>query len=164
MIEQLIYEMIKINGNDSKRIEHALKVHAFSKSIANGENLDSKALSIIESASILHDIGIQQCINKYGKSNGQLQQIEGPKVAKDILEKLGYTEEFIGRVEYLISKHHTYKNANGIDYQILIESDLIVNAIDGNITRNALKKAVSILFKTETGKHIAQNQFKSHDH
>ena len=36
--------------------------------------------------------------------------------------------EAVDRVAYLVSHHHTYTDIDGIDYQILIEADYIVNA------------------------------------
>ncbi len=164
MTQKLIFEMMQVFNGDSRRIEHTLKVHAFSKTIIKGEKIDPDMAEIIEIAALMHDIGITECEKKYNCAGGQLQQIEGPKVADKILSKYNCDRDIKDRVLYLISKHHTYKDVSGIDYQILIEADLIVNAIEGNISQNALNKAVKILFKTDTGKHVAENQFQHHDH
>jgi uncharacterized protein len=69
MIEKLIYEMIKYYHNDPKRIQHFMKVHSFSKLIGVMENIDAKKLFIIETAAIVHDIGIKAAEEKYGNCN-----------------------------------------------------------------------------------------------
>ena len=164
MVQKIIYEMMQINEGDSRRIEHALKVHAFTKSIANGECIEKEMLEVLELSAILHDIGISVCEKKYNSTSGQLQQLEGPPIAKRILCEYGIKKNVINDVVFLIANHHSYKNINRTDHQILIEADLIVNAIEHNITENALKKAVKMLFKTETGVHIATSQFNPHAH
>jgi uncharacterized protein len=162
MIQKMIFEMMQENAGDEKRIEHALKVHAFVKTIAKGEGLDKKTATTLEIAAILHDIGLARCEQKYNSTNGQLQQIEGPPIALKILSKYTDDQALITRVAFLIAHHHTFKNVTELDHQILLEADLIVNALDENITQNALKKAQRMLFKTPTGMHIANSQFKSH--
>ena len=52
--------MIKHNGDDVIRINHAIKVFAFAQYIGVKENCSLKEQSIIEYSSILHDIGIHE--------------------------------------------------------------------------------------------------------
>ena len=109
----------------------------------------------LEAASVLHDIGIKECERKYNNCNGFLQQIEGPSIANEILSNYDLKPETAGRILYLIAHHHTYRNVFGLDYQILLEADLIVNAQEKYITEYAFRNAVARLFATETGKAIA---------
>ena len=155
MINQILLEMINYNAYDSKRINHALKVHSYSKIIGKSENLLEEELMTLEIASILHDIGIKECVIKYKSTNGFLQQIEGPKVAKQILKRYSLNDSIEKRILYLIGNHHSYKNIDGLDYQILLEADLIVNTQEGYISKYAFFNAVNILFKTESSKNIA---------
>lgn len=156
MISQIIADMIDYNKHDTRRINHALKVHTYSKTIGELEKIDSIALQTLEITSILHDIGIKECERIYNACGGNLQQIEGPRVAKEILEKYTINKSINDRVLYLIAHHHTYKNINGLDHQILLEADLIVNAQEGNITIFAFRNAVKKLFVTKTAIKIAQ--------
>ncbi|MDE6410600.1 MAG: hypothetical protein K2K81_10230 [Muribaculaceae bacterium] len=48
------------------RIQHFVKVHDFATTIAMLENVDPSTLSILEAASVLHDIGIHLSEEKYG--------------------------------------------------------------------------------------------------
>ena len=44
-----------------------------------------------------------------------------------MLKELGFDQDVSNRVQYLIAHHHTYDAIDGIDYQILIEADFLVN-------------------------------------
>ncbi len=154
---QLINEMINYNKGDKKRIAHAIKVHNYARNIGILENLDSNTLFILESAAILHDIGIKVCEEKYGSSSGKLQEKEGPTIAYEILKNLNYKDT--DRILFLIGNHHTYNNIQGLDYQILIESDFLVNFEEENTSKKAIKKVYENLFKTKTGKEFCKNIF-----
>ena len=153
----LTKEMIKYNHGDKKRINHALKVHSYAKTIASLEKINEYDLFNLESAAILHDIGIKVCEEKYDSSNGKLQEKEGPAVAREILEKLNY--ENINRILFLIGHHHTYTNVLGMDYQILIEADFLVNFEEENTSKEAIKKVYENIFKTKTGKEFCREIF-----
>ena len=139
-IAPLIQKMIAYNHGDAKRISHALKVHNYTKTIA-----------------ILHDIGIKVCEKKYNSTEGKLQEKEGPAVAREILENLDYKN--INRILFLIRHHHTYINVSGLDYQILIEADLLVNFEEENTSKEDIKKVYENIFKTKTGKEFCREIF-----
>lgn len=52
-----------------------------------------------------------------------------------MLETLDFEDSVIDRVCYLIAHHHTYTDINGLDYQILVEADFLVNLYEGNESR-----------------------------
>lgn len=103
----VINEMIGYYANDPRRVNHFLKVYSFSKSIGELEKLDEETQYILEIAAIMHDIGIKISEEKYNSSAGNYQEIEGPPVAREMLEKLGFHEKIIDRVCFLIGHHHT---------------------------------------------------------
>ena len=84
----IINKMISYFNNDVKRINHALKVYSFSKSIGELEGLDEKQMLILEISSILHDIGIKQSEKKYNSTAGKYQELEGPPIAKELLKDI----------------------------------------------------------------------------
>ncbi len=147
----LLMTLTEINAHDPRRINHAFKVYCLSKLLAYMENLDPRTTSIIEAAAILHDIAIRYSLENFSSSSGKQQEKHGPIIAKPILEKVTDDKEFIDRVLYLIANHHTYTNIDGIDYQILIEADFIVNVEEENITLKAFVNAREKLFKTSSG-------------
>ena len=145
MINKLHLAMIELYSNDAKRIQHFCKVHSYAKLIAETENVDKKCLFIIETAALTHDIGIHVCEEKYGNCNGKLQE----QFDKDVSD----------RVQYLIGHHHTYDNIDGIDYQILVEADFLVNIMESDLSKEATLKAYHTIFKTTCGKTICKEMF-----
>ena len=159
MINKLHLAMIELYSNDAKRIQHFCKVHSYAKLIAETENVDKKCLFIIETAALTHDIGIHVCEEKYGNCNGKLQEQEGPALAEELLTKIEITKGVIRRVKYLIAHHHTYDNIDGIDYQILVEADFLVNFLEDNVPKENIRKVYETIFKTETGKQMCEEMF-----
>ena len=151
--------MIELYSNDAKRIQHFCKVHSYAKLIAETENVDKKCLFIIETAALTHDIGIHVCEEKYGNCNGKLQEKEGPAIVKKLLKDLGFEDYVSERVQYLIANHHTYDNIDGIDYQILVEADFLVNIMEDNLSKTAALNAYNHIFRTECGKQICKVMF-----
>ena len=49
---------------------------------------------------------------------------------RDFLADSGFDAELIDRISYLIAHHHTVTGIDGMDYQILIEADFLVNAAE----------------------------------
>ena len=159
MLEKLFLEMIAYYSGDPKRIQHFTKVHSYAKLIAQMENVDDQSLFIIETAALTHDIGIHICEEKYGECGGKLQEKEGPAIAAELLERLGFDSEVSERVQYLIAHHHTYSNIDGIDYQILVEADFLVNYFEDDLDKEHIRKSAEKIFKTETGKKIVKEMF-----
>lgn len=159
MINKLHLEMIRLYRGDSRRIQHFCKVHSYAKLIGEMENLDMDTLFILETAALTHDIGIHLCEEKYGNCNGKLQEKEGPDIAKKLLSDLGFEDVVSDRVQYLIAHHHTYTDINGIDYQILVEADFLVNMYEDDLSEDAVKTAYNTIFKTESGKRICKAMF-----
>jgi len=54
----------------------------------------------------------------------------------------------------LIAHHHTYSNIIGLDYQILVEADFLVNIFEDNMKNNVIEKIRKNIFKTDTGIHL----------
>ena len=127
IIDMLMRKMIHFNQNDPQRIHHLIKVHSFAQMIGRMEQLDGHSQFLTECAALVHDIGIRPAEEKYGMSSGRLQEQEGPFYARKMLGELGFEEADINRICYLVGHHHTYADIDGIDYQILVEADFLVN-------------------------------------
>ena len=125
-INKVITAMIDYYQGQPKRIQHFLKVHAYAKLIGEQEGLDKEILDILEVAALTHDIGIKISEEKYNSSAGKYQEVEEPAVVIAD-EDLQYDKAKTDRVCYLIGHHHTYDQIDGIDYQILVEADFLVN-------------------------------------
>lgn len=160
LINKLHYEMICLYSGDPLRIQHFCKVHSYAKLIAQMEKLDKQTQFILEVAALTHDIGIHTCEEKYGNSNGKLQEKEGPAIAQKLLKKLQFDKAVIERVKYLIAHHHTYSTIDGIDYQILVEADFLVNILEDEISKEKIPSIYRKIFKTEIGRKICKEMFK----
>ena len=155
-IDALTAEMISYFSGDAKRIQHFLKVHAFSALIGRAERLCEHTLFVLEAAALVHDIGIKPAERLYGSCGGKLQEELGPDEARPILEKLGFSEDDTARICFLISRHHTYTDIDGIDLQILIEADFLVNLYEDNSSSEAVLAAYQKVFSTKTGKELCR--------
>lgn len=159
IINQLHFEMIKLYGKDPGRIQHFCKVHSYAKLIAEMENVDADTLFILEAAALTHDIGIHYCEEKYGDCSSKLQEKEGSAIARKLLADLHFEEEVSERVQYLIAHHHTYDAIDGIDYQILVEADFLVNLYEGGASEQAIEQTYENIFRTGSGKKICREMF-----
>lgn len=156
----VIHEMILFDRGDARRIQHFLKVYQFAALIGKLEGLSPEQQEILEIAAILHDIGIIPSEKKYGISNGKLQEQEGPAYARELLNRIsGYGQEFIERVCFLIAHHHTYEGVDGLDWQILLEADFLVNSFEKNMPEDAIKKFRASVFRTRSGIALLNNQY-----
>jgi hypothetical protein len=135
-------------------------VYQFAALIGKLEGLSPEKQEILEIAAILHDIGIIPSEKKYGISNGKLQEQEGPAYARELLNRIGgYGQEFIDRVCFLIAHHHTYEGVDGLDWQILLEADFLVNSFEKNMPEDAIKKFRASVFRTRSGIALLNNQY-----
>ncbi len=155
----IIKKAIDYFGNDTKRINHFMKVYSFAKTIGELEGLSDREQSILEVTAVLHDIGIKNAEAKYNSSAGKYQEQEGPAVAQDILTEFDFDREFVERVKFLIGHHHTYDNIQGMDYQILVEADFIVNIYEDNMQKEAIENVINKIFVTKAGTDIAKTMF-----
>lgn len=158
-LDDLFMDMIAYYDGDPKRIQHFTKVHSYARLIGIGEELDDASLFILEAAAYTHDIGIRVAEEKYGRCDGKLQEQEGPIIAQKMLSQLGYENYIVERICFLIGHHHTYDNIDGLDYQILVEADFLVNLYEDDAGNRAIDKAYKRIFKTETGKKIFRLMF-----
>ena len=70
-----------------------------------------------------------------------------------------FTPAQADRVAYLVGHHHTYTNIDGMDYQILVEADFLVNLYEDSVPKAAAQNALDKIFKTQTGKTICKEMF-----
>ena len=130
-----------------------MKVHDLACIIGVLEGLDKTTLDILETAAIVHDIGIHPSERKYGMAHGRLQEAEGPAEARLLLKRGGeWTDGEVERVCFLVSRHHTYKGIDSMDWQILVEADLLVNIYEDNMSLEGGRNVLETVFRTRTGR------------
>lgn len=157
--QELKLRMISYDRGDPARIQHFIKVYTFAVMIGEGEQLPEDTMEILRAAALVHDIGIKAAEEKYESSDGRLQEKEGPPIAREMLTRIGYSQEVVERVCYLVGHHHTYVNMDGMDYQILVEADFLVNLYENSSTRRVIHNVDTKIFRTASGKKILHEMF-----
>ena len=153
--------MSELFRGDARRCQHFIKVASLAKHLAEGENADKELIELVEAAGLVHDCGIKIGEAKYGAGHctGKIQEQEGPAVARELLKAVGYEEAKVERICYLVGHHHTYSNIGGLDYQILVEADFLVNFYEDGTPKKNIAKAVKRIFRTQSGLALAKKMF-----
>jgi len=159
LVTRMQKKMIDFYEGSIRDIEHFLKVLSYASLIGRMENLDVKTQGLIELAAIVHDISIPYCRKKYGSANGKYQEKESEAILRPFLAEFELEEDVLERIIYLISHHHTTDNIDGIDYQILIEADFLVNAAHDNMPKENIRIFLDKVVKTASGKALIESVF-----
>lgn len=159
LVDMLIAAMKKQFGADQKRISHALAVLEAAKTIIREESEASP--KVVFAAAVLHDIGIQEAYKKHGSSAGAYQEMEGPPLAKKIMEDLGLDQETIEHVCRIVGSHHSAKDIDTLEFRILWDADWIVNLPEEfpGLAREELARKIEKIFKTGAGKGLAIRKY-----
>lgn len=150
-------KMIEFYMKSTHDIEHFLKVTAYAKLIGSLENLDSKTYDILEIAAIVHDISCPLCREKYGSAYGNRQEEESEALLRPFLEEFSLEKDVLERIIYLVCHHHTISGIDGLDYQILLEADFLVNASESKMELSEIKHFYNHVVKTASGKKLFQS-------
>lgn len=158
-LKQLYLAMWKWDAGDAQLIQHFAKVHSFARLIGTCEGLDEKTLYLLETEALMHDIGIIPARREFGNGRGKNQEKVSDPLVREMLGGLGFDPEIIERTAFVVCHHHTYDAIDGIDYQILVEADFLVNLFEEGEPREAVEAARNKIFKTETGKKLLDEMF-----
>ena len=156
-ISQITSKMIAYSKGNLHDINHFLKVYAYAKTIGECEQLAAFEQECLEIAAIVHDIACPLCREKYGNTAGPYQEKEGLVLTRNFLADCGLAEKTLERVIYLVGHHHTLSGVDGMDYQILLEADYLVNADESGYSRENIENALARLFKTPTGSSLLKS-------
>lgn len=146
--------MMEYFGVDRRRIEHALGVARHAENILRHEPGDRE---VVLAAAFLHDIGIHEAERKYASTAGNLQEIEGPPIARQVLTKIGYAPAFIDEVCAIIASHHSPGEVETDNFRIIWDSDWLVNVGDELDLEDVdkLRQSIDRIFMTPTGRRLA---------
>lgn len=161
MISTVMEKMVRYFQNDVRRINHAVKVHGFASILYQDIGSDEMLHQIIGYAAVLHDIGIKEAERRYNSSAGKYQEEEGPPIARQILSELHVDEEIIDRVCFIIGNHHSYSKIDGIDFQIIVEADFLVNIFEDDMSQEAIENICHKIFRTKTGMRLLKSMYMS---
>jgi hypothetical protein len=157
-IDKIRAAMEKYFGEDRRRIGHALKVAEFAEKMLQHEPGNRE---LVLAAAYLHDIGIHEAERKHGSTAGNLQEVEGPPIAREILSSLGYEKPFVDEVCEIIASHHSPGEVETDNFRIIWDSDWLVNIRDELDLDDAekLEKSIERIFLTSTGRKLAEVEY-----
>jgi len=158
LCESLLAKMKETFGSDRRRIEHALKVLDHAETIQEAEGGDPLT---VQAAAILHDIGIHEAERKHGSPAGRFQEIEGPPIARAILEELQLDDNTIDHVCRIVGSHHSAGDIDTREFRAVWDADWLVNISDEHTgsSREKLAKLIARVFRTKRGRALAEEMF-----
>lgn len=151
--------MIEFSKGNCHDIHHFMQVHAYAKTIGECEGISQTEQTTLEIAAIIHDIACPLCREKYGNSNWKCQETEGIILAGEFLKEFELPEAVEKRIIYLVGHHHTMENIDGINYQILLEADYLVNVDNLKLSGQNIRNMKDKLFRTPTGLRLLQSVY-----
>lgn len=154
LADKIIGAMKQEFGDDKKRIAHALSVLGESRELIKKIGGDPR---VVIAASVLHDIGIQEAERKHGSSAPRYQELEGPPIARRILEEMEFDSEAIDHVCRIVGSHHTGGDIDTPEFRVVWDADLLVNLIEDMRSRNDIPLAGNVLnrFLSDSGREEA---------
>ena len=160
MTERVIAKMLTYSNGNKHDIAHFLKVFSYAQAIGKLEGLDEKQQQILELSAVVHDIACPLCREKYGNTNGKHQEEESEALLIPFLKEFELPTEIRDRIIWLVTHHHTYHPVDGIEHQILLEADFLVNADESNLKSEAIETFCKNVFKTESGIRFLKDIYK----
>ncbi|MCR4627143.1 MAG: HD domain-containing protein [Treponema sp.] len=156
-VSEVLAKMTENAEGNLNDIMHFMKVWGFAKTIGKLENLDERTQYTLELAAIVHDISCPICRKKYGNTGYKHQEEESTPLVSDFFKDLDIPKDIVERIAFIVSHHHTYNLEDGLDYQILLEADFIVNAKDHNLDREPIENTMKSFYKTKSGKALLES-------
>ncbi len=155
--DRVAVEMKKYFGTDFKRIGHAGRVARYAETIGKKQKAN---LAVVLCAAYLHDIGIKNAEAKYNSSAAKHQEIEGPPVAKELMENLGAKKELVDEVCDIIGHHHTPGKNESLNFKVLYDADMLTNMAEcekkNGVDPKKFSAKIERLFLTKEGTRLAK--------
>ena len=159
LIAKAIEKMVLFYDGSTHDINHFLNVWAYARTIGRLERLDAGTQQTLELAAIVHDIACPLCRERYGCTDGPLQEREGALMARDFYAEFDLPDDQLQRICYLVGHHHTLTEVDGPDYRILLEADFLVNAQEQSLDRNTVAYTADRIFRTAAGTRLLDSLF-----
>lgn len=134
--EQFLQELIGLAEPYLKArgdLIHTQVAHEFTGLLLEKEGGQKK---IVEPAVILHDVGWSQIKSEeikiaYGvraagekaKKLNRIHEVEGARIARGILEKIGYDSSLIGKIVQIVKRHDSGTNPQTIEEKLVKDAD-----------------------------------------
>jgi hypothetical protein len=114
-------------------------------------------------AAYLHDIGIHEAERRHGSNAGNFQELEGPPIARWLLEELQAPGDLVENTAAIVGLHHTRNGIDAAEFRILWDADALVNfceVLPGKSSA-AIESILRRHMVTEPGYRMARRLFLS---
>ena len=154
--DRVAVEMKKYMGTDFKRIGHAAKVANFAEKIGKQERAN---LPVVLCASYLYNIGVKNALDIHQTDDLKAVEKESPKVARELMEKLGAKEELITEISEIVGSRSRPEESDSLDRKIVYDADTLAHmaACEKNeeLDKDEFRKKIDRIFMTEAGNELA---------
>ena len=99
-VSEVIKKMVAYSEGNLHDINHFMKVYAYAKTIAEGENLNPELQKLVEVTAVVHDIACPLCRVKYGNTNGKHQEEESAALLEEFFKDSDLPKDL--QTEFLI--------------------------------------------------------------
>ena len=140
-------------------VNHFMQVWGFARTIGILEGLDPVTQETLELAAVAHDIACPLCRRKYGQADGRHQELEGEGLTRQFYEEFHLPEEQLERICYIVAHHHSFSGVQGLDYQIMLEADFLVNAGESEVSLDGILNFREKVFRTGTGIRLLNQMY-----
>ncbi len=155
--DRLAVEVKRYLGTDFKHIAKTVKVANFAEKIGKEEKAN---LPVILSAAYLSGIGAKNTLEKHGSTKPEDIAKENPKVAKELMEKLGAKETLINEVNDIISHHSRPGKDDNLSRKVLHDADMLTYMVTcegkNGVDNKEFSAKLDKLFLTAAGNKLAK--------
>ncbi|SDU50594.1 HD domain-containing protein [Desulfobacula phenolica] len=155
--DRVAVEMKRYLGTDFKSIGHAAKVANFAEKIGKKEKAN---LAVVLCAAYLSDIGVKNAREKYDSEELEYIEKESPKVAGELMEKLGAKESLINEVIETIKHRNRPAQDDGINRKVLHDAGMLAHMAackeKDSVDDKKFHAKLDRLFLTAAGNELAR--------
>ena len=158
LADQLIEAVKGELGSDQRRPAHALRVLENAQELLRHQEANPR---LVVAAALLHDIGIQEAERKHGSAAPQFQELEGPPIARRILEGLDFAEADIQHICRIVGSHHSGNDIDTPEFRIVWDADWLVNLPEhsAKMGGECLREFIEKTLRTDAGRALAIERF-----
>ncbi|MCP4669730.1 MAG: phosphohydrolase [Desulfobacula sp.] len=155
--DRVAVEVKRYLGADFKRIGHTIKVANFAEKIGKEEKAN---LAVVLSSAYLYNIGAKDTMDKHGSSKPEDIAKESPKIAKELMEKLGAKEILINEVIDIVGHHNQPDKSDSLNRKILHDAEMLTHMVTceekNGVENNEFSAKLDRIFLTKAGNKLAK--------
>ena len=152
-------KMLAFYAGSIHDVDHFLKVTAYADLIASLSGVSEDIRQTVILTAIVHDIACPLCREKYGSAPGNRQEEESEALLRPFLAEFALPDALRERIIFIVCHHHTYTGVDGMDWQIMLEADFLVNAAESSMSAQAVRNFDEKVFRTEAGHRLLRELY-----